>query len=141
MSDSKERADGHIKEYIDANAHRFENKDLAQHGIQYGIRLLVFERLLGESGSSAILCFSFYRFRSLNFPQLDCLGQEVRETPWIWDLAKDKSGWLGRCQTYCDGIVDSAPESSGKRPRLGQYNHRDVFQSPSTASAAWQNSV
>ena len=137
LSDSKERADGHIKEYVDANAHRFKNRDLAQQGIQCGIRLLVFERLLGESGSSAILCFSFYRFRSLNFPELDCLGQEVRETPWIWDLVKNKSGWLGSCQTYYDSIVDSrlscnseehepskrclpAPESSAKRPRLGQ---------------------
>jgi len=156
LSDSKERADGHIKEYVDANANRFKNRDLAQHGIQCGIRLLVFERLLGESGSSAILCFSFHRFRSLNLPELECLRQEVRDTPWIWRLAKEKSSWLGNCQIYYDGIVDSrlssgsvvqkhvpskrcfpAPESSGKRPRLGQYNHRNVFRLPSTASAAW----
>ena len=156
LSDSKERADGRIKEYVDANTHRFKNRDLAQHGIQCGIRLLVFERLLGESGSSAILCFSFHRFRSLNFPELNCLGQEVRKSPWIWDLAKEKSCWLGSCQTYYNGIVDSrlssssvarkqvpakrhfpAPESSGKRPRLDQYNHRNAVQSLSTASAAW----
>ena len=156
LSDSKERADGRIRGYVDANAHRFKNKDLAQHGIQCGIRLLVFERLLGESGSSAILCFSFHRFRSLNFPELNCLGQEVRKSPWIWDLAKEKSSWLGSCQTYYDGIIDSrlssspvvqrhmlskrclpAPESSGKRPRLDQHNHQNAVQSLSTASAAW----
>lgn len=107
LSDSKERADGHIKEYVDANTHRFKNSDLAQHGIHCGIRLLVFERLLGEPGSSAILCFSFHRFRLIKFPELACLGQQVRETAWIWSLAKAKSDWLGRCQSYYDGIVDS----------------------------------
>ena len=155
LSDSKERADGHIKEYVDANTHRFKNSDLAHHGIHCGIRLLVFERLLGEPGSSAILCFSFHRFRLIKFPELVCLGQQVRETAWIWSLAKAKSDWLGRCQSYYDGIVDlrlpgnsvaqnhvpskrfsPTPESSGKRRRLGQYNHRIHPQSPLTASAA-----
>ena len=156
LSVSKERADGRIKEYVDANAHQFKNRELAQQGIQCGIRLLVFERLFGEFGSSAILCFSFHRFRSLKFRELDCLKHEVRKTSWIWDLAKEKSGWLGSCQTYYNGIVDSrlsnssvaqrhvffkrcflASESSGKRPRLDQCINRNVFQSPSTASAVW----
>jgi len=155
LSDSKERADGHIKEYVDANTHRFKNRNLAQHGIHCGIRLLVFERLFGEPGSSAILCFSFHRFRLTNFPELACLKQQVCQTAWIWSLAKAKSDWLGSCQSYYDGTVDSrlsgnsvaqnhvpskrcspAPESSGKRPRLGQYNHRIHPQSPLAASAA-----
>lgn len=83
LSDSKERADGHIKEYVDANTHRFKNSDLARYGIHCGIRLLVFERLLGEPGSSAILCFSFYRFRLIKYPEFACLEQQVRGTAWI----------------------------------------------------------
>ncbi len=141
LSDSKDGAGGRIKKYVNGNIDRFKNKALAQRGIQWGIRLLVFERLLGEPGLSAILCFSFYRFRCLKFTDLVCLGQRVHETDWIWNLAKKKSGWLDSCQVYYDSKVtsrtsgipvaqnnvpskrySSALEPSGKRPRVGQYN-------------------
>lgn len=150
LSGSKERADGHIKEYIRANTCQFKNTELAQDGIQCGIRLLVFERLLRESGSSAILCFSFHRFRRVSFSELACLVQQMREIDWIRDLAGEKSSWFDNCQRYYDGVVDSrlfdlpvptnpapskrtcpASEPSGKRPRLGQYEHAVGSQSSS----------
>ena len=119
--ESKERGEGKIMKYIEA---QFGVKEL-RDDILWGIRTLVFERLLGESGSSAILCFQSSKFRRFKLTELPFLVKGLRETEWIWELVQKRSSWLDSCQKYYDDSVDSRrakssrlDEWSRKRPRL-----------------------
>lgn len=83
LSDLKDETSECIKKYINDNINQFKNKILTQQDIQWEIKLLIFKRLLEKSELSAILCFSFYRFRCLKFTDLICLEQRVHKTDWI----------------------------------------------------------
>jgi len=103
LSISHERRVGHIKEYIEAN-HQFKNQKSTRAGIEHGIKLLVFEQLLGKRVVSAVLIFTYRRFRMVKFEELACLKKAMERSEWVTGLTERKADWLDGCQNYYDGM-------------------------------------
>ena len=87
-----------IQSFLEANKHRFKNLAAARDGIEYGIKLLVCEKLLGGTGFSALLIFQFDSFRSVKYPELKDLKKAIEKQKSIKNLARLKAGWLSDCQ-------------------------------------------
>ena len=100
---SQEKRNGHISEYLQCNTHRFINQRATRNGIEYGIKLLVFEKLVGTSGISAIFSFGHHKFRVLKYEELASLREMVDRSEWIKELAQRKAAWLDGCQIQYDG--------------------------------------
>ena len=94
---------GLINRFLAQNAISFKNKESASHGIRDGIRLLVFERIYGHVGVSAILILLFTLFRDVKYGSFVALKHLLRKSGAWHDLAKDKSSWLTACQIRYDG--------------------------------------
>ena len=62
----------------------------------HGIKLMVFENLLGFIGISAILSFVFTKFRDLPYDALRDLVIEIGKSEWL-DIAREKSHWYADC--------------------------------------------
>jgi len=103
LSISRKRNSGHIPEYLENNKHRFKDQKTTNAGIDHGIKLLVFESLLGARGISAILSFKYRRFRELKYEELADLKAVINESTWLKTLAEAKAGWLDGCQRLYDG--------------------------------------
>ena len=103
------RNNGHITEYLDVNKDRFKNQQVTRTGIEHGIKLLVFERLLGTSGISAILSFRYRRFRMVKYQDLAFLKTMVNQSSWLATLVEQKADWLDNCQSCYDGMWLLAP--------------------------------
>lgn len=88
LSAAQTRQDGHIKQYLDANGNRFQNRPAATDGIVLGTKYLVFELLLHIKSISAILIFEHNRFRRIQYGKLSNLKDLVSGTSWIMELAK-----------------------------------------------------
>ncbi|OQD70102.1 hypothetical protein PENANT_c275G07661 [Penicillium antarcticum] len=93
---------GLINRFLAQNAISFKNKESASHGIRDGIRLLVFERIYGHVGVSAILILLFTLFRDVKYGSFVALKHLLRKSGAWHDLAKDKSSWLTACQIRYD---------------------------------------
>ena len=104
LSSSQERSSGHIKEYLEGNKYRFQDQRVTRNGMEHGIKLLVFERLLETRGISAILSFRHHRFRAIKYDDLAILTKLVNDSPWITTLARSKAAWLDGCQNLYDGM-------------------------------------
>lgn len=94
---------GLINRFLAQNSVPFRNKESASHGIRDGIRLLVFERIYGHVGVSAILILLFTLFREVKYGSFAALKRLLQETGAWHNLAKDKSSWLTACQIRYDG--------------------------------------
>ena len=96
---------GRITKFLDANTHRFHNHTAARGGIEHGIKLLVCEKLLGGKGISAIFIFRFTSLRRLKYEELNALKDAIEEqgSKSIMKLARQKTDWLGRCQSIYNG--------------------------------------
>lgn len=103
LSISRERGLGHIKQYLKRNDHRFKNQQVTRTGIEHGIKMLVFERLLGKRAISAILSFKYRRFRAIKFEELIFLVTIVNQKKWVAELLEQKAEWLDGCQHQYDG--------------------------------------
>ncbi|CAG8205289.1 unnamed protein product [Penicillium salamii] len=93
---------GLINRFLAQNSVPFRNKESASHGIRDGIRLLVFERIYGHVGVSAILILLFTLFREVKYGSFAALKRLLQETGAWHNLAKDKSSWLTACQIRYD---------------------------------------
>lgn len=100
---SRERGLGHIKQYLKHNDHRFKNQQVTRTGIEHGIKMLVFESLLGKGAISAILSFKYRRFRAIKFEELVFLVTIVNQKKWIVELLEQKAEWFDGCQNQYDG--------------------------------------
>ncbi len=94
---------GHIAEFLKINKDRFHNQKAARAGIEHGIKLLVCEALLGETGFSAILSFHYTSLRSVTFKELDCLKDAIQDGDPIKELAEQQTQWLDLYQRDYDG--------------------------------------
>jgi len=99
---AQEKTNGHIKEYLKCNTDRFIDQSLTGKGIVHGIKLLVFEKMVGTSGISAILSFGNTKFRAVKYGDLASLRKMVEKSEWIRALAHEKAAWLDKCQTQYD---------------------------------------
>ena len=102
LSVAQERK-GHLNQYLEANKRRFKNQRAARTGIEHGIKLLVFEELLGEKAISAVLSFAYDCFRRIKYSELAPLKATVDQTEWITALVKQKAGWVDGCQECYEG--------------------------------------
>lgn len=93
---------GLINRFLEEGIIRFQNKESASHGIRDGIRLLVFERMYGYVGISAILILLFTLFRDVKYGSFVALKRLLEKSGAWHDLAKDKSSWLTACQFRYD---------------------------------------
>jgi hypothetical protein len=101
---AQEKTKGHINQYLQCNTHRFIDKHLTGKGIVRGIKLLVFEKMVGTSGISAILSFGNTKFRAVKYGELASLREMVDKSKWIKALAQRKAAWLDGCQVKYDGM-------------------------------------
>jgi len=100
---SQERRHGHIREYLQNNTHRFKDQAATGKGIEHGIKLLVFERMFGGKAISAILSFTYRRFRAVRYEELAPLQDLMSHSQWLVNLASSKAAWLDRCQRHYEG--------------------------------------
>ena len=61
---------GHIIEFLKVNTYRFNNPIVVRDRIEYGMKLLVCEILLGGKGFSAILIFRYRSLRVVKYREL-----------------------------------------------------------------------
>jgi hypothetical protein len=100
---------GLISRFLEQRVIQFQNKESASHGIRDGIRLLVFERIYGHVGISAILILLFTLFRDVKYGSFVALKRLLEKSGAWHDLAKDKSSWLTACQFRYDGKFVAHP--------------------------------
>lgn len=103
LSISQGRGGCHIMKYLERNNHRFKNQDVTRKGINHGIKLLVFEQLVGTMAISAILSFRYRLFRAVKFEDLPFLKTMLDDSEWVTELVGQKAGWFDGCQTQYDG--------------------------------------
>lgn len=103
LSLSQERRHGHIREYLQSNTHRFQDRATTGKGIEHGIKLLVFERMFGARVISGILSFIYRRFRAVRYEELALLQGMMRHSQWLAELASSKAAWFDRCQGQYEG--------------------------------------
>jgi len=100
---SQEKRNGYISKYLQRNIYRFINQRVTRNAIEYRIKLLVFEKLVGISGILAILSFGHYRFRAVKYGELVPLREMVDKSKWIKELVQRKAAWLDGCQIQYNG--------------------------------------
>ncbi len=101
---AQEKTKGHINEYLKRNTRRFIDQRLTRKGIVHGIKLLVFEKMVGTRGISAILSFGNTKFRAVKYEELVSLREMVDKSKWIKALAQTKAAWLDGCQIQYNGM-------------------------------------
>ncbi|KAI3096024.1 hypothetical protein CBS147333_9660 [Penicillium roqueforti] len=92
---------GHMEQFLEVNAHRFQDRNTTLHGLKHGIRLLVFESICGYAGVSSILMLVYSAFRSVKYLDFHPLKEYFKSSAWC-SLASEKSSWLVQCQERYD---------------------------------------
>lgn len=93
---------GHIAEFVESNF-EIDDANTATHGIKHGIRLLVFERIYGVTGTSAIFMFIFTTFRSVKYESFPTLKHRLLEEEFWKEVVKHASSSLIQSQEQYDG--------------------------------------
>jgi hypothetical protein len=97
---------GHMEQFLEVNAHRFQDRNTTLHGLKHGIRLLVFESICGYAGVSSILMLVYSAFRSVKYEDLHLLKEFLQNSAWC-SFASEKSSWLVQYQERYDGKYSS----------------------------------
>ena len=82
---------GHIQEFMNANRDRFCNHSTIKEEIRHGIKLLVCEALLRETGISAILIFHHTAVRGLRYRDLQNLKHAIKGADAIMRVAEQNA--------------------------------------------------
>lgn len=98
---SETRNDSNIPSFMQAED--MPHEDCVERGIQHGLKLLLFERVVQCSGISAILFFVFSRFRDITISDLQYLAAELKASEWILNHAKTIEPWFIECFTKYEG--------------------------------------
>ncbi|KAL9103211.1 MAG: hypothetical protein Q9163_001738 [Psora crenata] len=99
---------GHVKEYLE-RCYDDEHYPLRMSMITYGIKMLVFEQLVGAKPISAILCFKYNLFRMVKFEELDLLKEIFKSREWVMELLGQKIDWFQACQNQYDDTPARLP--------------------------------
>ena len=103
LSSAKTSKLGHIAEYIRRNR-RFVDKATAGKGIGHGLKLLVIEKLLGINSTSAILIFSYRKFRDVKFGEFEYLTTQLKDLEWAAAILEQEADWFNSYQKTYDGM-------------------------------------
>ncbi|KAJ5988257.1 hypothetical protein N7481_003467 [Penicillium waksmanii] len=87
---SSKSRQSHINQFVEANKHRFKDRNTALHGIKHGIRLLVFEKIYGCAGTSSVFFFIYGYFRSVKYEFYPDLAKSLKHT--FWDQTSQQIG-------------------------------------------------
>ena len=94
------RSEGHIGEFTRTKL--FKSPRLAYNAIRYGIRLIVWERLLNISGSSVLVCAGWSIFARVPYSDLVYVASCVMNMKWVQQLLNDKCEWFEQYQNVYD---------------------------------------
>ena len=103
ITDQSTKRLGRIADFVRTNEHRFYIESTARKGIEFGIKLLICERVLKERGISAILFFYHGPLRSITATELSHdLGAAIEGAVAIKELAQQQTSWLDQRQSDYD---------------------------------------
>lgn len=85
---------GHMEQFLDVNAHRFQDRNTTLHGLKHSMRLLVFKSIYYRcAGVSSILILVYSAFRSVKYKDLPDLEVFLKNLAWCL-FVREKSLWL-----------------------------------------------
>ena len=124
LKNQSQSASGHISTYV--SKLDFMNKEATIRDIRYGIKMLVFERLCEMSVVSALLSFTYTRFRNLKYKDLPEFQSILTNSPWISTLVQ-KERWYQQCQEIFDSriiqvSIQPTPTLATSNKRLAEPN-------------------
>ncbi|KAJ6095240.1 hypothetical protein N7486_005986 [Penicillium sp. IBT 16267x] len=122
---------GHITEFVEFKGYEEDDINTATHGIKHDIRLLVFERMYGVPGTSAIFMFISTCFRSVKYESYSTLKHRLLGEEFWKDFVEKASDRLIQCQEQYD--VRWVTKSRGRK-RQREASPASYYFSPQTPS-------
>lgn len=104
-SRAAERDSGRIRQFLASRGLPYE--DRVTDGVKQGTQLLVFERKMRMTGSSALLFFCMGYFSKIKYSDFDSLASVFERKAWMVTTAKATSTWFDQCTTLYEGWFPS----------------------------------
>ncbi|KAI9725783.1 MAG: hypothetical protein M1834_009741 [Cirrosporium novae-zelandiae] len=130
---------GHVKEFLQWG--HFKHPVIAKDALNYGIKIIVVERLYKCRGISLLLAFSYTSYKSLRYDQVEKFLASLPNFANIDKLAKESSQFIKDCQLYYNDLCSRYSESESTQEQSDTQHSPQVSTLGSPFPSASLNST